>query len=121
MRKRSWTPERRQLASEARMGKRGRGDAAGSYLDPEGYRYLTGIYTHPLSPSNGDLAEHRMVLYDKIGPGPHYCHWNCGKLLEWGGHKGIFTDHLDGNKLNNDPENLVPSCLRCNWGRSRVY
>jgi hypothetical protein len=67
---------------------------------------------------NGEVLEHRRVLYDAIGPGPHECHWSgisgCGKVLEWGGTGGIQADHLDGDKLNNDPTNLVPSCLGCN-------
>lgn len=77
---------------------------------------LCNQYEHPLS-RGGQLEEHRKVLYDKIGPGPHYCHWDCGKLLEWGGIRGICSDHLDGDTLNNDPENLVPSCVVCNRQR----
>jgi hypothetical protein len=44
----------------------------------------------------------------------------CGKAaLEWGGRGGnsIVVDHLDDDPLNNDPENLVPSCTQCNASR----
>lgn len=29
----------------------------------------------------------------------------------------LVTDHLDGNTLNNNPDNLVPSCQPCNGTR----
>lgn len=92
------------------------------FEDFNGYRAKFG-YNHPLTTSQGLLYEHREVLYNKIGPGPHECHWNyltgCGNTaLEWGGQRGIVADHLDDDKQNNDPENLVPSCQNCNWNRS---
>lgn len=83
------------------------------YFMMGGHRYLTQQQGHPLASKKGQLAEHRKVLYDKIGVGPHPCHW-CGKLLVWGGILGLNVDHLDGDKLNNDSENLVPSCCGCN-------
>ena len=84
-----------------------------------GYVVLTGMYGHPLVTSGGIVGEHRFVLYEKIGIGPHYCHWNCGKLLEWTRYS-LHVDHIDGNPSNNDPENLVPSCLSCNLARARA-
>lgn len=78
---------------------------------------LTG---HPLAKKNGTVHVHRLVLWEKLGceslDCEHECHW-CGKLLVWGGHKGICVDHVDEDPTNNDPENLVPSCNRCNTGR----
>lgn len=74
---------------------------------------------HPLA-INTAVSEHRAVLFDKIGPGPHLCHWSCGKLLEWGGKEGICVDHLDGDTTNNDPENLVCSCIACNFRRGKL-
>lgn len=92
--------------------------AAGRYEQDGGYVMLTGVYDHPLSNKAGVVAEHRKVLFDKIGPGPHPCHW-CENALDWA--SGLCVDHLDDQTGNNHPDNLVPSCLRCNWGRSRVY
>lgn len=94
--------------------------ARGSYIMSTGYRALTG-QVHPLARS-GEVLEHRKVLYDKIGPGPHPCHWikvsGCGNTaLEWGGLRGVIADHLDGDIVNNHPDNLVPSCCGCNSHR----
>lgn len=77
---------------------------------------------HPLAPATGFLSTHRIVLYDKIGPGEHPCHW-CGKLVHWEkGHQrkgtALLTDHIDGNPKNCSLENLVPACNRCNTRRS---
>ena len=38
---------------------------------------------HPLAHANGRAYEHRVVLYDLIGQGPHACHW-CGVMVNWG-------------------------------------
>jgi hypothetical protein len=86
------------------------------------YRYVTRP-GHPLADSQGHLPEHRAVLYDKIGPGLHHCHW-CGALLRWTNgaytRKGsIVTDHIDGKARNNKPTNLVPSCQSCNLKRHK--
>lgn len=113
------TAETRANMAAAHRGRKGREEAAGFYVDAHGYRVLTGQYGHPLaSPASrgSEVKEHRKVLYDTIGPGPHLCHW-CGRQLEWGGSRGICVDHLDDDRLNNDPSNLVPSCNRCNSKR----
>ena len=91
----------------------------GSRTVVQGYWVLTGQKGHPLAGKNGALAEHRMVLYAKLGPDPQNCHWcGCGPL-GWRGSPGsiIHVDHVDRDKLNNDPENLVPACIRCNTSR----
>lgn len=72
---------------------------------------------HPMATSSGVVFEHRAVLYDAIGPGPHKCHW-CACAIDW--IKGrcikgsLVPDHLDGDKANNSISNLVPSCNKCN-------
>lgn len=88
----------------------------------KGYR-MAEVPGHPLSGKNGLLLVHRKVLYDRIGPEWHPCHW-CGELVEWRaratpGNGALVVDHLDHDILNNAPENLVPSCSPCNVRRRR--
>jgi hypothetical protein len=64
------------------------------------------------------MLYHRLVLYEKIGPGQHPCNY-CGETVEWkvGQHTqrgNLIAEHVDGDTTNNDPENLVPSCQSCN-------
>lgn len=78
---------------------------------------------HPIAPPGGTVAESRLVLYDKIGPGTHPCEW-CEKPVTWKpgdrtSADSLFADHLDWNRHNNDPANLVPSCNACNAHRVR--
>jgi len=84
------------------------------------YRYVKRP-GHPLAPKSGQLPLHRVVLYDKIGPGPHPCH-GCGAEVNWSsartGQGALIADHLDGDKTNNDPSNLAPSCHPCNTRRA---
>jgi hypothetical protein len=88
---------------------------------------------HPLRYRDGTCRPHRMILYDKIGPGIHDCHW-CGRALRWvapflaspyvdaRGRPAVelTVDHRDGNTRNNRRWNLVPSCRRCNMDRARL-
>lgn len=92
---------------------------AGS-IDVYGYRVIGGT-GHPLAHAQGKVPEHRAVLYDAIGPGKHPCNW-CSKTLTWDGPAAtrINADHLDDDRLNNTPRNLVPACLRCNTSRGRA-
>ncbi|AEJ94999.1 HNH endonuclease [Mycobacterium phage ArcherS7] len=82
----------------------------------QGYRYLIVVEDHPLKTSHRGrrVAEHRLVLWKHIGPGTHPCHW-CGKPVTWG--EDLQVDHVDWDKLNNVPDNLVPSCRPCNFDR----
>lgn len=71
---------------------------------------------HPLADTQGTVAVHRWVLFERIGPGEHPCHW-CGTPVRW--MKGLsadalIADHIDANPRNNDPANLVQSCQGCN-------
>lgn len=74
---------------------------------------------HPLRDGRGTLWQHRAVLFETIGPGSHQCHW-CERLVTWRARRGapevddLVVDHLDGNRSNNEPSNLVPACQPCN-------
>ena len=95
----------------------------GNRVERTRHQRLKRAPTHPLAPPSGMVAECRMILYDKLGPGPHPCHW-CGALLQWRPGQGLvpdalLADHLDWDIHNNDPANLVPSCNSCNAHRTR--
>ena len=70
---------------------------------------------HPLARPSGRIYEHRLVLYAVIGDGPHPCNW-CLLPVTW---ESMDVDHIDRDKANNTPMNLVPSCHRCNIRRTR--
>lgn len=87
------------------------------------YRYITGagyiklfIPGHPLADNQGTVFEHRKVLYDKLGDGIHQCQW-CGAEISW---DDIVVDHLNENKQDNSPDNLVASCNNCNRARGAM-
>ena len=70
------------------------------------------------------VPEHRRILFRRIGVGWHPCH-HCGTMVTWehslkkNPDTALVVDHLDENKLNNDPANLVPSCNICNASRNQ--
>jgi hypothetical protein len=70
---------------------------------------------HPLADKTGAVYEHRMVLYDKLAGTVPCCHW-CGGRLTW---ETLHADHLDDDKANNGPTNLVPSHPTCNQARGQ--
>lgn len=77
---------------------------------------------HPLANRWGTTFIHRIVLYEQIGPGWHLC-VHCGKEITWEFSApwhpaALVSDHLDRNRTNNDPANLVPSCDSCNKTRT---
>ncbi len=82
-------------------------------LSAHGYRLRFG--RHPLARKNM-VYEHRAVLFDAIGIGPHPCHW-CRATLSW---DEICVDHLNEDKLDNRILNLVVSCNNCNRARGSM-
>lgn len=95
-------------------------DGAGS-ISQAGYRIIK-AHGHPMANDQGNAFEHRVLLFDAIGPSGHPCHW-CNRPLVWLGPTGVdklCIDHLDDNKVNNDLANLVPSCVVCNAQRGLV-
>lgn len=93
--------------------------------EPEfAYRYKTGAgyvvlgnSKHPLAKGiDARVHEHRVVAFDShagVCPG---CFW-CGVALDW---ERAVIDHLDENKENNTPSNLVVACSPCNRARGAM-
>jgi hypothetical protein len=86
------------------------------------------VWDHPLGgPGSHRVLTYRLVLYDRIGDGPHRCHW-CGREVNWttgGDGRGcpdgaLAVDHLDNDIQNHSPDNLVVSCNNCNALRGFV-
>ena len=77
-----------------------------------GYVYLREP-NHPLADSRGLVYEHRFVFYSHNGDGPFKCHW-CDIVIGW---DCMDIDHLDDDRANNNINNLVPSCHKCNTKR----
>lgn len=108
----------RKCAAQARWERERRGSQRAA-------KYLP---NHPLASKTGKVLVARLVLYEKLGPGPHPCHW-CSEIVEWtafrdgrGCRKGtLAADHLDGDKHNNEPENLVAACNDCNTLRGYMH
>lgn len=81
------------------------------------YRVLV-MKDHPLSGVGKTILEHRLIMWDHIGRGPHQCH-RCGVGVSWfldkdPGCKPLVIDHIDRDSKNNHIENLAVSCQRCN-------
>lgn len=88
----------------------------------QGYR-VVGAKGHPVANKHGRAFEHRVVLYDAIGPEPHPCRW-CGTPVRWdvswpAGADALVVDHINNDRLDNRVENLAPSCQPCNVPNGR--
>lgn len=95
---------------------------AGPRLTSDGYS-LVWAPGHPVSRGAGTVLEHRVVLYDALGPGEHPCAY-CPARLSWdvqGPHApGYLTvHHVNHNRADNALGNLVPCCMKCNLDRRR--
>lgn len=111
---------KRQQGKNSRTGQKAKGWFLKEFSTGKKYKILTGQQGHPLASPNHQVSEHRKVLFDKIGPGPHACHWGCGKVLDWHMSRrtdAIKADHINGDTLDNSSENLVASCAICNARR----
>lgn len=87
------------------------------------YFQIRNVPWHPISDRNGSIPLHRFILFESIdGADPVACHW-CKYPLRWKTKLAcqylhvVNADHLDGDKSNNSPENIVPSCYWCNINR----
>lgn len=83
--------------------------------NPAGYQWIHEP-DHPLRhKTTGYVAEHRFVLYEKIGDREFSCEL-CGKPLTW---ETCHVDHIDDDVTNNSVGNLRPTCSTCNTRRGR--
>lgn len=82
-----------------------------------GYAYEYGFHWHPTANPKGIVIQHRRVYYESVDGELYPCYW-CGKDL--GSWSNTNVDHIDEDKLNNDPANLVASCKACNTQRSQA-
>lgn len=78
----------------------------------KGYQFVHDP-SHPLAHKNGYVAEHRKVVFDRIGFSLCACEM-CGKPEAW---ETVHIDHIDQDPKNNNPENLRPLCRSCNVWR----
>jgi hypothetical protein len=85
------------------------------YITKAGYIKVK-LPDHPLAEKGGNIFEHRQVFYDNNKDKPLICFW-CEETLTW---KNVKIDHLNNNKSDNQPSNLVASCNDCNRARGAM-
>lgn len=87
--------------------------------------YLKGYKKgHPMASDSGTILQHRLVLWEAIGHGPHPCGW-CAQPIELRPNMQhdptqATVDHLDNDRTNNVVDNLAPCCRSCNIRRPKV-
>lgn len=84
-------------------------------MRPDGY-VVVRTPGHPLARADGALSEHRRVAYDVRAGVCEPCYW-CRTPLSW---DDAVIDHLNENRSDNRPENLVVSCNDCNRARGSM-
>ena len=97
------------------MAKVGRPRKEGGAITPEGY-IKSG------KDAFGEAYVHRQVGRIKYPEDEQECHW-CTQPVFWDEEKTskytLIIDHIDEDRANNDPANLVASCQRCNLRRGK--
>ncbi len=82
-----------------------------------GYVYWKGYSNHPLASKNGEITAHRYVMFWKLGG---LLPARCGLCARpFGSWSDVDVHHLDHDRLNNDPGNLVARCRTCNRSENR--
>lgn len=81
-------------------------DHSGGYL-------LVKAKGHPRSLGGARAYAHRVAFTEANGEGPFTCYW-CQKPVTWA---DMHVDHLNDDKHDNRPVNLVASCGVCNQQR----
>jgi hypothetical protein len=95
--------------------------------DDNGYRMIRSpghVLAHKTGRWTQYAPHHRYVCFESLGkPGKSKCHW-CQWELPWllaGKYDQrlvVQVDHLDNDRQNNVPANLVPACYWCNRNRA---